>query len=68
MSDSSPANHGSDKETAPPAVDKETGFASNHDDVEAVDKGVVVKASPLARQLKGRHMQMIAIGMTQEHI
>lgn len=26
------------------------------------DRGIVNKANPLARQLRGRHMQMIAIG------
>jgi amino acid transporter len=32
-------------------------------DVENGDRGIVVKANPLSRELKGRHMQMIAIGM-----
>ena len=32
-----------------------------HGDVEA-DAGIVNKSAPLARQLQGRHMQMIAIG------
>jgi len=31
-------------------------------DVENGDRGIVVKANPLSRELKGRHMQMIAIG------
>jgi amino acid transporter len=32
-------------------------------DAESGDRGIVVKSNPLARELKGRHMQMIAIGM-----
>ena len=32
------------------------------DDVERGDVGIKHQAAPLARQLKGRHMQMIAIG------
>jgi amino acid permease len=32
-----------------------------HSDIEN-DAGIVNKANPLARQLQGRHMQMIAIG------
>jgi amino acid transporter len=31
-------------------------------DLEAGDKGIVTHAAPLARELKGRHLQMIAIG------
>jgi amino acid transporter len=31
-------------------------------DVEQGDRGIINKAAPLARQLQGRHMQMIAIG------
>lgn len=33
-----------------------------HGDIETADQGIVNKAAPLARELKGRHMQMIAIG------
>jgi amino acid transporter len=33
-----------------------------HGDIETADHGIVNKANPLSRQLKGRHMQMIAIG------
>ncbi|RQM04641.1 hypothetical protein DH86_00004151, partial [Scytalidium sp. 3C] len=42
--------------------DKE--YTSNgHSDIESgIDRGIVVKANPLSRQLKNRHMQMIAIG------
>lgn len=32
-------------------------------DVENGDKGIVNKTAPLHRDLKSRHMQMIAIGM-----
>jgi amino acid transporter len=46
-----------------PAADKETiPFAPAHSDVENGDSGILVHAAPLARKLKGRHMQMIAIG------
>jgi amino acid transporter len=31
-------------------------------DAESGDRGIVVKSNPLSRELKGRHMQMIAIG------
>ena len=46
--------HVTDKETVP--------FAPAHGDVENGDTGILVHAAPLARKLKGRHMQMIAIG------
>lgn len=60
---------------SPPAkdvvLDKETRpgpYATEHTDVENGDTGILVKTSPLSRDLKGRHMQMIAIGkMTQHH-
>jgi len=46
-----------------PMVDKETAsYARAHSDVENGDAGILVHAAPLARKLKGRHMQMIAIG------
>jgi yeast amino acid transporter len=35
---------------------------AENDDVEAGDRTITVKTAPLARQLRGRHMQMIAIG------
>jgi amino acid transporter len=43
-----------DKEIAPSAPAKS--------DLEHGDAGILVHAAPLARKLKGRHMQMIAIG------
>jgi yeast amino acid transporter len=47
-----------------PTIDKETAASApaHSDDVEKADLGIVVHAAPLARKLKGRHMQMIAIG------
>jgi hypothetical protein len=46
-----------------PVPDKETeSSVPTHSDVENGDAGIVVHAAPLARKLKGRHMQMIAIG------
>ena len=35
---------------------------AQHADLEVGDEGIKIKAAPLARQLRGRHMQMIAIG------
>ena len=50
-------------EETPHSIDKETAaVAPGHHDVEAGDRGIKVHAAPLARKLKGRHMQMIAIG------
>lgn len=50
-----------------PVEDKEAKlYAANpvveNNDLESGDHGLLVKANPLARELKGRHMQMIAIG------
>lgn len=62
MSDS-PTKGISDKETAP-YPDRETvTYAPRHSDVETGDHGIKVVTAPLARELKGRHMQMIAIGI-----
>ncbi len=48
----------------PHPIDKETvPIAPADSDVEAGDQGIVVHAAPLSRKLKGRHMQMIAIGI-----
>ncbi|CAG8958838.1 hypothetical protein HYFRA_00011789 [Hymenoscyphus fraxineus] len=41
---------------------KDGKFADETSDLEVGDPGVVNKTAPLARDLKGRHMQMIAIG------
>jgi amino acid transporter len=47
----------------PISLDKETlPIAPANSDVELGDPGILVHAAPLARKLKGRHMQMIAIG------
>ena len=44
-------------------VEKDTvSFAVKNSDGENGDVGIIVHAAPLARKLKGRHMQMIAIG------
>jgi yeast amino acid transporter len=51
---------------SPPNVeekDPKTFTAPEANDLESGDHGIVVKANPLSRELKGRHMQMIAIGM-----
>jgi len=73
MSEDSPVNEterqGTEKESTDspvphiPTTDKEhIPFAPAHADVEDGDTGILVHAAPLARKLKGRHMQMIAIG------
>jgi amino acid transporter len=64
MSDSSPSRDAYGKETTVP-ITKETHYASGSSDVETADAGVIVKSAPLARELKGRHMQMIAIGIAR---
>ena len=59
MSDSSPKDAAVDKETKP---ETQQTYVPSHTDVESADHGIIVKAAPLSRALKGRHMQMIAIG------
>jgi hypothetical protein len=54
MSDHSPTKEMESKETA--------HVYTPDEDVEQGDPGIINHASPLARKLKGRHMQMIAIG------
>jgi amino acid transporter len=54
MSDNSPSKELDSKETGHVYTPEE--------DVERGDPGIVNHANPLARKLKGRHMQMIAIG------
>ena len=49
------------------AVDSEKQYGespAHGTDVEIADAGIIHKGNPLARELKGRHMQMIAIGTT----
>jgi amino acid permease len=73
MSEDSPVNEterqATEKESTDSPVDQilttekeHIPFAPAHTDVENGDNGIMVHAAPLARKLKGRHMQMIAIG------
>jgi hypothetical protein len=73
MSEDSPVNEterqATEKESTDSPVDhipttekEHIPFAPAHTDVENGDNGILVHAAPLARKLKGRHMQMIAIG------
>jgi hypothetical protein len=39
----------------------------HHDGVHDEEVGIVNKSTPLSRELKGRHMQMIAIGTLSPH-
>jgi amino acid transporter len=55
MSDHSPSKELESKETA-------QAYTPETEDVEQGDPGIINHANPLARKLKGRHMQMIAIG------
>ena len=58
-------NGDSEKHLEKEAIDQ-SGHDRNgyiHDDHHDEEVGIVNKADPLARDLKGRHMQMIAIGM-----
>jgi amino acid permease len=43
-------------------VDPKYGTSSPSPDIETGDVGIKYQANPLARELQGRHMQMIAIG------
>ena len=59
MADHSPVDYGLDKdEKALESPGEEVKYGTEHD-IEAAP------ASTLARDLKGRHMQMIAIGMRE---
>lgn len=42
-------------------------YPSEHKEPYDHDVGIVHESAPLARDLKGRHMQMIAIGMSRAH-
>ena len=58
----------SDSNNKEVAMDNEKqvyGEKPMHTDAERgdIDIGIINQANPLARELKGRHMQMIAIGM-----
>ena len=48
----------------PKAYESQSPVNSDHD-IEQGDAGIKHQAAPLARELKGRHMQMIAIGKCQ---
>jgi amino acid permease len=56
MSDHSPTKELDGKETSQYYAPEPT------EDVEQGDPGIINHANPLSRKLKGRHMQMIAIG------
>lgn len=43
-----------------PVVDSQNGYEGSHDE----EVGVVTKGEPLQRNLRSRHMQMIAIGQS----
>ncbi|TVY42381.1 Cationic amino acid transporter [Lachnellula occidentalis] len=60
MADSPPSKEAAvDTETKP---ETQQTYVPSHTDIESVDHGIIVNAAPLARKLKSRHMQMIAIG------
>ncbi|KAG9228585.1 amino-acid permease [Amylocarpus encephaloides] len=59
MSDSTPNYVGKE---AIEVASKDTTYAPRTPDEESADAGVVHKTAPLSRELRGRHMQMIAIG------
>ncbi len=59
MSDHSPVKSDMDKEVAVYSP----GHGHEHDiERGETDTGIKFQAAPLARELKGRHMQMIALG------
>jgi amino acid permease len=54
--------HGNKEVIEEPKVYESQSPVHSDNDIEHGDIGIKHQANPLARQLKGRHMQMIAIG------